>query len=266
MRGPVLSSRGNFAYRDSVSITAILTRAVTVIRLYPGATLGSALLIALLPIVVLLVLGVALGVGFMAVGRGGVSPFLTVFFILAVGGSAVMIGSLATQAAMARALLAHEQGETVTFRGCLAAGFGKVIPLLGLSFLMSVGMMIGFIFLFFPGVMLAVTWSVAAPALASEDLGVIEALGRSADLTRGHRWKIFGLSLMNYVFYIIISQLFSTVGSVVSVTNDWTGLSAAMSVAGTIVGGFIPLILLDDVHSRLGRHLRQPLSRAAHRP
>lgn len=236
--GSVLSSPRNFAYRDSVSISGILTRAVTVIRLYPGATLGSALLIVLLPIFVFIVLVIMLGAGFIR----GIPPFLTGFVILGLGGSAVMIGSLATQAAMARALIAHERGDAVTFRGCLAASFGKVIPLLGLSFLTSMGMMFGFILLIFPGVMLAVTWSVAAPALVGEELGVIAALGRSADLTRGHRWKIFGLCAMAYVFYLIVSRVLDLLGGAVNVTSDWTGLSGATGVVGALFGGFIPLL------------------------
>jgi hypothetical protein len=217
-----------------------------VIRLFPGATLGSALLIALLPILVLVVLIIALviilGVGFMTAGDRGIPPFLTMFLIFGIGGSTVMIGSLAAQAAMTRALIAHEQGDVVTFRSCLAASFGKVIPLLGLSFLTSIGMMFGFILLFFPGVMLAVMWSVASPALVSEDLGVIAAIGRSADLTRGHRWKIFGLCAMTYVFYLIVSRVLSLLGSAINVTGDWTGLSGAMSITGALFGGFIPLL------------------------
>jgi hypothetical protein len=239
--GSVLSSQRNFAYRDSVSITGILTRAVTVIRLYPGATLGSALLIALLPIILVIFLGITLGVGFMA-GFRFLPAFLSAFFVFGIVGSTLMIGSLAAQAAMARALIAHEQGDAVTFRSCLAASFGKLIPLLGLSFLTSMGLMFGFILLIFPGVMLAVIWSVAAPALASEDLGVIGALSRSADLTRGHRWMIFGLCAMTYVFYLIVSRVLGVLGSAIDVTGDWTGLSGPMSIVGAVFGGFIPLL------------------------
>jgi hypothetical protein len=240
--GSVLSSQRNFAYRDSVSISGILTRAVTVIRLYPGATLGSALLITMLPIILVIVAGILLSVGFMTAGTRGMPPFLTLFLVLALAGSTLMIGSLAAQAAMARALIAHEQGDAVTFRGCLATSFGKLIPLLGLSFLTSMGLMFGFILLIFPGVMLAVIWSVAAPALASEDLGVLGALSRSADLTRGHRWMIFGLCAMTYVFYLIVSRVLGVLGSAIDVTGDWTGLSGAMSIAGAVFGGFIPLL------------------------
>jgi hypothetical protein len=39
---------------------------------------------------------------------------------------------------------------------------------------------------------LFVRWSIALPACVVEGLGVVDSLGRSARLTKGHRWKIFG--------------------------------------------------------------------------
>ena len=43
---------------------------------------------------------------------------------------------------------------------------------------------------------LFVRWSLALPACVVEGLGVVDSLGRSAKLTRGHRWKIFGIVIL----------------------------------------------------------------------
>jgi hypothetical protein len=43
---------------------------------------------------------------------------------------------------------------------------------------------------------LLVRWSLALPACVVEGLGVVDSLGRSARLTKGHRWKIFGIILL----------------------------------------------------------------------
>ena len=55
--------------------------------------------------------------------------------------------------------------------------------------------MIGWATLAFPGVIIAVWTMVAAPACLLEDLGPIAAFRRSLALTRGNRWRIFGLYL-----------------------------------------------------------------------
>ncbi|MDP9421941.1 MAG: hypothetical protein M3Q19_03755 [Pseudomonadota bacterium] len=65
------------------------------------------------------------------------------------------------------------------------------LPLVGLSLVTSVATTLGMLLLIIPGLMLMTAWSVAAPALIEERLGVIEAIERSNELTRGSRWKIF---------------------------------------------------------------------------
>ena len=47
--------------------------------------------------------------------------------------------------------------------------------------------------LLFPGFMVLTMLFVAAPVCVVERLGPFKSMGRSARLTKGHRWKIFGL-------------------------------------------------------------------------
>jgi len=44
--------------------------------------------------------------------------------------------------------------------------------------------------------MLAVRWAVALPVCVVEGAGPLASLGRSAVLTRGHRWKVFAILLL----------------------------------------------------------------------
>jgi Membrane domain of glycerophosphoryl diester phosphodiesterase len=44
--------------------------------------------------------------------------------------------------------------------------------------------------------MLFVRWSLALPACVVEGLGLVDSLQRSARLSRGHRWKIFGMIIL----------------------------------------------------------------------
>jgi Membrane domain of glycerophosphoryl diester phosphodiesterase len=43
---------------------------------------------------------------------------------------------------------------------------------------------------------LFVRWSLAVPVCVVEGLGLVDSLGRSARLTKGHRWKIFGIIVL----------------------------------------------------------------------
>lgn len=54
-----------------------------------------------------------------------------------------------------------------------------VLPLIGLSILLAIGVGIGFILIIVPGLFLMTIWSVAAPSLVIERHGVFAAFGRS---------------------------------------------------------------------------------------
>jgi uncharacterized membrane protein len=54
--------------------------------------------------------------------------------------------------------------------------------------------------------MVMVTWSMAGPVCVVERAGVFRSLGRSRELTRGHRWKILGLLLLVLVAGLIVDS------------------------------------------------------------
>jgi uncharacterized membrane protein len=97
------------------------------------------------------------------------------------------------QAALVRATIEDLNGQQPTFGDALGRGIAVLLPILGLSILMYLAIGIGFIFLFIPGLYLFVRWSAAVPALVHEGLGVAESMKRSSELTKGSRWRIFGL-------------------------------------------------------------------------
>jgi hypothetical protein len=94
-----------------------------------------------------------------------------------------------------------------------------VLPLIGLSILLGIGVTIGFILIIVPGLFLMTIWAVAAPSLVIERRGVFAAFGRSRELVRGHGWQVFGvilvviaLSILVGIIVAIIASGFGTVG------------------------------------------------------
>jgi hypothetical protein len=133
------------------------------------------------------------------------------------GGLIMLIAAFVLQAAIVHATVADLNGRRVVIGESLSVGLRNCLPLIGLAILMGLGLAIGFTLLIVPGIMLAVAWSVAVPAKVVEKLGVLQAFGRSRDLTRGRRWAIFGL----FVIYVI----------------------AAWIVEAAIMAGFAPFVL-----------------------
>jgi uncharacterized membrane protein len=55
---------------------------------------------------------------------------------------------------------------------------------------------VGAVLLVVPGLMLACRYYVAMPACITENEGVFASMARSAGLTKGYRWQIFGVFLL----------------------------------------------------------------------
>jgi hypothetical protein len=77
-----------------------------------------------------------------------------------------------------------------------------------------------------PGVILYVMWAVASPVLVAERTGVVGAFGRSRFLTRGARWKVFGVSVILLIAYYIFLLAFG------AVTLTVTGGNVSATLAG----------------------------------
>jgi uncharacterized membrane protein len=81
-------------------------------------------------------------------------------------------------------------------------------------------------------------WFVATPVCVVEQLGPFRSLGRSRELTKGHRWKLFGLMLVILIPALIVGAI---LGAVVAVLG--TGWFLSMSTAlATPLGQVVNLI------------------------
>jgi hypothetical protein len=62
-----------------------------------------------------------------------------------------------------------------------------------------------------PGLILVTMWFVSTPACVVERTGPWTSLKRSAALTKGHRWKIFGLMILLVIVSLIVAGLLQLV-------------------------------------------------------
>jgi hypothetical protein len=109
----------------------------------------------------------------------------------------------------------------------LAVALARFFPILGVGFCVGFAGGFGLLLLIVPGIIWFVMWSVTVPACVVERLGPIESMRRSTALTKGHRWKIFGISVLLVVFNAICLVVLRLV------------LLAASGVAASTVGSWI---------------------------
>jgi len=138
---------------------------------------------------------------------------LIIYFFVAIGTAFTIIGIFLLPAigvGYTTFILKAARGEKVELGDSLGAGFkdGMWWKSLLLSFLMILGIILGFFLFIIPGVYLAVVWGLAIYLLVDKKLLPTDALGQSRELV--HRvgfWKVFVI-----IFIInIVTQIISII-------------------------------------------------------
>ena len=106
--------------------------------------------------------------------------------------------------------------------------------MLGMYLCVVIGYMLGMIFLIIPGIMFAVACWVVTPSCMAEGLGPIESIKRSAALTKGYRWKLFGLALVLALLGGVVVAMFIPVGKLAGPLVGGVG----QAIFGAVVGVF----------------------------
>ncbi|HKT54576.1 MAG TPA: hypothetical protein VJP88_08985 [Caulobacteraceae bacterium] len=128
------------------------------------------------------------------------------FGLVAAIGVVNAIATAVLQAALIYGTVAFLNGRRADFGECVAVGLRYCLWLIVLVIVMGFAELFGFVFFIVPGVMMMLAWIVAVPVLVVERKGVFGSIGRSAELTRNHRWAILGLVFLYAIVSSIIQQ------------------------------------------------------------
>ena len=129
---------------------------------------------------------------------------------------------------------------------CIGRGFAAMPAVLVVSVIVVGGIFIGSLFLVVPGLILAVLWWIAVPAVVGERKGVFAALGRSAELTKGYRWQVFGLVLVVLLIHVIVILAFVQLAGVFGAIG---APMFAVWIFGALITVFEPVITTVGYHS-----------------
>lgn len=100
----------------------------------------------------------------------------------------------------------------------IEATWPVVLPLIGAGILAGLGIAIGFLLLFVPGLILLTIWSVIAPVIVVEHSGAVDAFGRSRELVKGNGWQVFGVIFVVFLITGVATFVLSLIGAAISDT------------------------------------------------
>jgi hypothetical protein len=123
-----------------------------------------------------------------------------------------------SQAMMVYGAFQQMSGKPVRLVESLRAGWHRSFAVIGLAICSSVLIALGFALLIIPGLIVAAMLFVATPVSVVERLGPFDSMERSAQLTKGHRWKIFGLLVLLAVPVVIVGAAIDTTAEIAEVS------------------------------------------------
>lgn len=110
----------------------------------------------------------------------------------------------AAQAAIIYGVITGLTGRKAALGEMLSKGLASWWPLVLIGICTGVMSALGYLLFIVPGMMLAIRWLVAIPAQVMEGKGVFASMGRSAELTKGNRWSIFGLLVVAVLIMLAV--------------------------------------------------------------
>ena len=160
----------------------------------------------------LLIYGMVLGLAFLGFDAAMENPEAIQFsagFFVAIG--AMMIGYFVLYYLLTSTIVYGTvqdlRGERASVASCIGRGLAQIGPVVAVALILSVMVWTGFLFLIVPGIILICVYGMAIPVAVVERPGIMASLTRSAELTRGNRWRIFGVILVIFAIQALAGIL-----------------------------------------------------------
>jgi uncharacterized membrane protein len=123
-----------------------------------------------------------------------------------------MVLTYAAMGAVVYGTVAYLRGRPAGLGECFGRGFATIVPVVLVSLLIAIMASIGMVLLIVPGIIVLVITAAAVPAAVVERPGIWGSIKRSAELTKGNRWRVFALMLIFYVVVMAIGWVLGIVG------------------------------------------------------
>jgi len=169
----------------------------------------------------------------------------------------LMVLSMLSSAVILHAAFQDMRGRPVRLLESLRVGLRRFLPLILLGIIGAVLMVLGFMLLIVPGLILYTMWFVAVAACVVERLGPWTSLRRSRQLTKGYRWRIFGLVLVLLLLSVISPLLELALSAIGGETLALVGNLIWAAIASAFSAVVIALTYYDLRVAKEGTDIEQ---------
>lgn len=150
-----------------------------------------------------------------------------------------MVCSSIASGAIIYGVVQELRGRVFSIANSIQIALHRILPIIGVAICTGILTFLGSILLLVPGMIVACMYYVSMPACVAERTGVFESMSRSAFLTKGYRWQVFGMFLLIVVGGLILGAI---VGLVFAFTGR-VGLQVASQAMKAVVGSFYGVIV-----------------------
>jgi hypothetical protein len=159
----------------------------------------------------------------------------------------ILISPVATGSAIKMASQEIEKGQA-NLAASIRFTISKLVWLWVLGIIVGVVIGLGFVALIVPGIILAIMYSLATPALLIESTGILASMGRSRKLV-AHRWlKTFVLGLILVVIFVIAAVIASLISAPFGIAS-----SIVSSILSAFYVPLFPIALTVYYYSNVAR-------------
>lgn len=142
-------------------------------------------------------------------------------------------------------------GRSSSLMEGVRVGLRRLLPLLGATFAVSIIAGLATLLLIVPGLMVMTAFYVVPCVVVLEGLGVGPSMRRSRDLTRGQRWRVFGLFLVVGLLVQIVPAIGLSMLIEMGVQNIGAIFASMVVVAACAIPSTIaPVIVFFDLRVR----------------
>jgi Uncharacterised protein family (UPF0259) len=150
-----------------------------------------------------------------------------------------MVCSSIASGAIIYGVVQELRGRVFSIADSIQIAIRRFFPMVGVAICTGILTFLGAILLVVPGIIVACMLYVSMPACIAERAGVFDSMSRSAFLTKGHRWQVFGMFLLILVGSLILGAIAALV---FAFTGD-VGLRITSQAINAVVGAFYGVIV-----------------------
>jgi hypothetical protein len=153
------------------------------------------------------------------------------------------------QSAMIYGAFQDIRGRPFEIGASIRRGLLRFLPVVAAVICASILIVIGLMLFIVPGLILLTMFFVVVPVCVVEALGPIKSLGRSARLTKGHRWRVLAIYLIPLIAVMIINYLLMRIGAASLNPTAAAIISFLVSAIGGSYWAIVDIVTYHDLRA-----------------